>query len=100
MVMVGPLLAGVVVVALGKRPAEEVGGEADAGIDVPAGVDAARYGARHAPLVPPAAVDGLVVQLVHERDAVRRRPRRAQRALAPVPQGCEAPRIAPWGRRV
>ena len=55
--------------SLGEGPAKEVSGEANAGVGV--AVNAAGHGASDTALVTQAAVDGLVVQLVHERHAVR-----------------------------
>lgn len=59
---------------LRERPAEEVGGGADAVVG--AAVDVARHGARYAVVAPPVRH----VEPVHERDRVRRRPGRAERA--------------------
>ncbi len=75
---------------LGERAAEEVGGGADAG--VAAAVDVAGDGAGDA-LVAPAPG---VVQPVDERDRVRGRPGRADRA-APGPDRPHAPRAARAG---
>lgn len=55
--------------SLGEGPAKEVSGKSNAGVGV--AVNAAGHGASDTALVTPAAVDGLVVQLVHERHAVR-----------------------------
>lgn len=73
---------------LRERPAEEVGGGADAVVG--AAVDVARHGARYAVVAPPVRY----VEPVHERDRVRRRPGRAERAA-----GADRPRVPRAHRR-